>query len=561
MRSRLGSALASRGGLLCAVPFLLAGCFFLPYAGLQADEAAFAAPFYSGWALYAIEIGSRKLPVMVMSYVGALKGWLYAPLLALLPPTCAVLRAPALAVSAGSIWLFWRLLRRIHSRRAAWIGALLLAADATFLLTSVFDWGPSVLQHFLLLAAASAALDWGRSGRARSLALAAFCCGLGLWDKAVFGWMLAGLGAGAAALYRDALRRLNWRAVAAAAIGFALGALPLLLYNAGGAGRMTTMRQNLRLAEPQFAWKLAVTRDTLNGSALFGYIVNDPAAGSPRAPATGLERIVTAAHSLAGEHESGYLAPALLAALAALPWLRRRSVARVLLFMWCAMAVAWTLMCVVGGGGSVHHAVLIWPLPHAILALTLAECGRAVGYGVAALLTASGLLVVQEYAFRMVRWGPAGVWSDAILPLARLLENQRPSRVYAADWGVHDPLIVLSGGRLAVANPPDPLAALALDDARAIWVLHVDGQEQVAGVNARTFSRLRQAGYEPLPVALVRDRNGRPVFQVFRVAGVAAMRSAFDPGCVCVPPPPGRQNTGLRRHDGGGPGAAGWESA
>jgi len=47
-----------------------------------------------------------------------------------------------LVAGAASIWLFYRLLRRIAGERAAVIGSTLLAADSLYLLTTCFDWGP-----------------------------------------------------------------------------------------------------------------------------------------------------------------------------------------------------------------------------------------------------------------------------------------------------------------------------------------------------------------------------------------------------------------------------------
>jgi uncharacterized membrane protein len=58
-----------------------------------------------------------------------------------------------LLAGAATIWLFYRLLRRISGNRAAVFGCALLAADSTFLLTNTFDWGPVALQHLLLVGA------------------------------------------------------------------------------------------------------------------------------------------------------------------------------------------------------------------------------------------------------------------------------------------------------------------------------------------------------------------------------------------------------------------------
>ena len=131
-----------------------------------------------------------------MSYNGALKTWIFAPVLLFSRPTAALIRVPAIVVGGVTIVLFGMLLDRVHGRRAAWTGSILLATDTLFLLTTTYDWGPVALQHLLLVAVMFFAVRWFQDGREGSLAAAAFCCGLAFWDKAVFVWIFSGMLAG-----------------------------------------------------------------------------------------------------------------------------------------------------------------------------------------------------------------------------------------------------------------------------------------------------------------------------------------------------------------------------
>src|SRR4029077_2939643 len=97
---------------------------------------------------------------MNMPYNGTLKTWLYAPLVLFWRPSAALIRIPAILMGGATILLFCALLHRIHGRRAAWVGGILLATDTSFLLTTTFDWGPVVLQHLLLVAALFFAVQW-----------------------------------------------------------------------------------------------------------------------------------------------------------------------------------------------------------------------------------------------------------------------------------------------------------------------------------------------------------------------------------------------------------------
>ena len=125
-----------------------------------------------------------------------------------------------------------RLLDSIHGRRAAWLGGLLLATDTTFLLTTCFDWGPVVLQHFLLVSSLIALLNFVRLGTKTALFWGCFLLGLGVWDKVLFLWILGGLAVAVLTVFpRELWMRLTFRNAALAAAGFCLGAL-LLTYNA-----------------------------------------------------------------------------------------------------------------------------------------------------------------------------------------------------------------------------------------------------------------------------------------------------------------------------------------
>src|SRR5437868_15419034 len=92
--------------LLLCILFVMLGLIFIPYLGIQQDEAMFATAFFLPDQAAVSHIAIARFgfiaPLMLMSYVGALKSWLYAPLLHFLPPSVYVLRIPVLLIAAGS---------------------------------------------------------------------------------------------------------------------------------------------------------------------------------------------------------------------------------------------------------------------------------------------------------------------------------------------------------------------------------------------------------------------------------------------------------------------------
>ena len=170
---------------------------------------------------------------MLMSYLGALKCWIYGPILRNLGSDLWTLRIPMLLAGTGSILLFFVLLRRISGRprRPDWMRAS-WPTDATYLFTATFDWGPVALQHLLMIGGAAALVRFFQEGRNRSLGYAAFLFGLALFDKALAVWTLSGIAvAGLLIFPREIVRAITVRTIAIATVFFLLGASPLLYFN------------------------------------------------------------------------------------------------------------------------------------------------------------------------------------------------------------------------------------------------------------------------------------------------------------------------------------------
>jgi hypothetical protein len=515
--------------VFCALLFFLQSLPFLSYAGLQNDEVLFAAALYRpATATFSFDVLHYNVPIMLMGYLGALKTWLYAPILLLWAPSSFSIRVPAALIGSLTIWIFFLLLEKLHGRRAAWVGALLLATDSMVLLTTSFDWGPVALQHLLFTSGAYLAVRFHGSGRLLYLYGAAFAWGVALWDKALFIWIFSGL----VVVFAPWFRRVRRRAAAGATLAFCLGALPLLGFNL--LRHRATLHSTSGFTTAELSPKWRILRSTWNGSALFGYLVNEDSAERPRPPANALENTAFRVRGFAGERRRNGLEAAFLVALLLTPALWRTRSRPVLLISLIAMSIAWIEMAVTkGAGAAAHHTVLLWPLPHIFLAVAFAEAsGRMRGYGTALLgigiawLISLNLLVTNQYLYQFARNGAAGSWSDAIYPLSDALRRSGAARIGIADWGMLNSLVVLNEGRLPVEwvaesfrpgrtdLPPAPNLPA---DRGALWVSHTAGNEQFQGVNAGLAAFAERAGYEKRRVTLIYDRNGRAIFDVFRL--------------------------------------------
>src|SRR5579883_1998323 len=87
-----------RFGLLAlSLAFIALGMPFVLRLGIEADEAMLANGIYDhGAPLYSWKFAGFELPVMLLSYLGALKTWLFNPYFALWAPSPLSLRIPSL---------------------------------------------------------------------------------------------------------------------------------------------------------------------------------------------------------------------------------------------------------------------------------------------------------------------------------------------------------------------------------------------------------------------------------------------------------------------------------
>jgi hypothetical protein len=522
--------------------FVCAGFAYLTLIGIENDEALFAGAFLKPYGgAYTIRIGHSRIPLMVMTYIGTLKAWLYRPLMSTFGTGVMVLRLPMLLVGAASVWLFFLLLHRAAGRRAAIIGCTLLAVDSSYLLTVCFDWGPVALQHLLLVAGLVLLVRFYQVRRLPALFWGFCLLGLGMWDKALAVWMLGGIGVAAAVVFPGRLWALASRQrLAVAALGFLLGALPLLIFNAEN--HWATFVGNVSRDTSDLSGKAHILIETAKGDGLFSWMFDEQwQTPSPHAPRGVIQRTSAEISSLFGHPRCHSLYYAFLLAVLLAP-LARGDALRAILFALIAMAVAWIQMATgAQTGGSMHHTILLWPFPQMVVAVSFAAASRRllragipVLTAVTAVMIVSGVLVANEYYYVAYSFGGAPVWSDAIFPLSNFLKGAGSGNVYCVDWGMLDSLRYLNHGKLKLAEGTDPISKPQLSpadrepvlrmlaDPGAVFVAHTKEFENFQGTNERLVKFADAEGYRRDMLAVVSDSFGRQAFEVYRFAATGS---------------------------------------
>jgi len=517
----------------CCLYFILIGFLLIPYAGFQHDEVLFAQPiFQRGLTFYSYKIGYRLIPMMVNSYLGTLKTWIFWPIFKVWHPSVYSLRVPALLAGAASIVLFWKIMRRAGGERAAIVATVLLATDSMYLLTSVFDWGPVVLQHLLALAAILLAIEYHETGSPKLLALSFFLAGLALWDKALFFWVAAGLAVAGAVLYPNEIwRRFSLANASIAIAAFSVGAAPFILYNLHKPN--STLGENATFSTEGIDDKIEVAKRTVNSHALFGYIVFDDWVQPPRAPRTALEAASLSLRDSTGVSQKNAMLWAYGLGLLLAPFAWKTRAWRPMLFALVFSVTGWGLMLLTkGAGASVHHVILLWPMPLMFLALAFSEASRrppakvaipALGL-VVGFFAAGNVLATNQYLAQFVRNGPTAVWTNAIYPLSSALMQNHYGEVDGIDWDTIEPLRVLERATVPLdsitveQNHPEQ-ALSKMGRSGIVFLGHVKEREMFPGVDEHLDAIAASHGLSKRLIQTFPDENGRPIFELFQYGG------------------------------------------
>lgn len=512
-------------------------------------------------------IGLGRFPVMLLDYMGSLGGYLTLPFMWLFGPGYVSARAQPIFFSAVTIVLAWLLARRWFGDGVAAVTALLLAVHPSFVwfsrqgisvtsVMTVFSLGSLLLLDSALRApqhraAPKTVLTVGAAG---------VLIGLGLWAKFLFfRWMVVLALMGGLAWLSHARPALPWagRWAAALAIGFALGAFPLIYYNIVGLLRdgnpwtVTLLLNSLTQPTQQFGvnnldvltnLRKAIddVRVFLDGS--YFWYNGIPFSNVYAVPTLLISAFVGALLSFRRPHLERMRFAALLLGIATLTVLG-----------------AFT----VSGLWSTHQFIML-PLPQLVIACAAVWVGEAVSR---ALLSAvevrsrmlaralnTGLVVAclaipfsrdlwvnEQHHQTLARTGGAGRFSDAVYKLANWLDANRIAQPIALDWGIERNVRVLTADRVRPVEifgfSPEPdegfrqRALAALQDPEHYYIVLWD---RFAVYNRRkAFTDLaQQAGRNVLEVFIAHERSGLPVYVVLQ----AKPHSATQYGAEHVKP-------------------------
>ena len=533
--------------------FIGLGALWIERPGLQYDETLFVLashPRDDAPIAYMMHFHGRPIALMIISYLGALKGWLYVPILRLWPGSVAAVRLPMLLVGAAGLGFLYLLARRAFGWRTALVALALAATDPIYLFTTRLDWGPVAIQRLCLLAGCFGVMRWWQQKRLRDLGLGCFAWGVGVFDKATFLWLLAALALSTVLVFgRQSWASLRPKVIAAALAGLLLGSAAFVYYCWKWPGE--TFRHEVESPE-KYAGKLRGLRQMLEGTTLVGWFSRDMD-GRPLEPAGPLARAVYTIAPHEPQAET-LLLPALLVALLLLPALPFAPWGRGMLFLLLFCLFAFVQMLLIADAGAIHHQALLLPFPQLFVSAGLIglrdgvgrwlRSGRsraaasAVVWLLALVLVGANLRGVAHYYFRILGYGGAPGWTEAIYTLDQALQAGRPEKVVLLDWGLALQLRVLTADRLSLVEATLPQGPqydsryleAYLTNPRVLFVRHAPGEPVAFPQIGAAFDQFTVSrSYRVDVQETVKDLRGRPIFEIL------AARPA--PGTTILPAP------------------------
>jgi len=524
----------------CLAVFLLFASAWIHLPGPQHDELLHLPvvfPALRSSALYSVQAGGHPIPLMIMSYNGALKGWLLWLWFLVVPTGVPGYRALGVLLGLVTLWLIYRFVRRWWGPPASLLTLALVATDPSFVQTIRLDYGPVALMHFLKMGGLCLLSGWHATGSRTALAGGAFLFGLGLWDKANFIWFLAGLGAALLALFPlEMIRR--WKALPVAALALAAGAAPFLAFNLVKPAQTWVERGRLEVR-----WsKLLQAQGTLNGDFMSVLTGESELDSSPAAHDVALPAVAGWMYQ-AGRLRQTIILPLLALAVVLLPANLKIGGRKALLFPLLMSLFTYAAMFFTfDGGSSVHHVIMLQPFPLLFVAVSLwagverrsGWVTRRIALAVVAAAVAVNLSLNARHLAVYTRTGGSGGFSDAVYRLAAYLARSPETKLFALDWGFSNPVLFLTGRPVddvffLVNAPDDPkhpkeVAYLAelMRDPNNLFLLH-SPQRTLFPAPAAAFYSLVDGGVPMRQVAFFEERSGEMVFEVYRL-GEAAPR-------------------------------------
>ena len=532
----------SLGITLALTLYLLLSLTFLKLPGLQYDEVNFVNASMgranAQFVIWAPRLFGRRLPLMIMDYIGAVKSVLYAPIFKVFGTSATTVRLPVVCIGLVTLLTSYALLRRMFDDlRIAVIGLLLFATDPTFVFGNKLDWGPVSLMLLLEVSSLYFMWRWMQEGKRYFLVIAGFFFGLGLYNKIIFSWYLAAFFIALLLFFRANIKRLlSRRALVWFLAAWLAGCIPLVGFNI--VNHMETFKHQEVMKFPgieTLKQRYALFRGTLDAQGVYFLVTRGQVEDMAGIPKNGssekgdlLMRMIAGFSWVRRSPMPLALAGSLVLIL--ILWtLGRLSKTREILFLTTQLVIIAAFICLTPKANGAHHVLAFYPFVFIVIAFAVCELGDWLGKSrtrasVVTGLCLSPLLLAQlvvdaRYLQSFRASGGVGYWSDAIYELASFVDKNPDKNFVLMEWGFSNQLMLLSNGRIRYedficddGNLESCIEPL-LSHPKAVTIFYAPPYGNLAVLDAYNEALARH--HLQVKAQTFFQRDGRPVYLVY----------------------------------------------
>lgn len=170
--------------------YFLLSVYKIKYPGLQYDEVLFVNAAIGGIDTSFITYKIGNIPVHLMTYIGALKSYIYFPIFKLFGVSAYSIRIPVILITCLMLFVVFKLVKLSFNKKIALITLLLLSVNSTLISYTRADVGPNTLELLLKSLSIYFIYKIFKTSKFRYLFFALVCLGLGLFNKINFLWFI-----------------------------------------------------------------------------------------------------------------------------------------------------------------------------------------------------------------------------------------------------------------------------------------------------------------------------------------------------------------------------------
>jgi hypothetical protein len=345
--------------------FALLASRHIAIPGLYYDEVLFVNAATGGTSPSFVSRRIFGVPVMLMSYIGALKAYFYFPIFKLFGVSAVTIRLPVILISLISLWMVFIISRLYFNTLTSAIVVSLVAFDPIFIFMTKLDFGPIVFMMVLKLLVLFFFIKTVTTRSTCFLWPLVISCILGLYDKLNFIWFIIALGVSAAILFRAELSSvLRHQRFSSIALPMALLIITIL-----GSSVLTlrllmqTQKANVSLWD-RISYALTLYAISMNGGELYTRVLDSQLpSGTMTNYVTGLALVIM---TIAGLR---ILVQKQRGRAVGLSFLERMMACYLILF-----AVIFVQIVLTHKAGGAHHILMLYPFHHFL------AVGAAVGF-------------------------------------------------------------------------------------------------------------------------------------------------------------------------------------